>query len=49
MLCAYTRPRYQVNVYRILGPMVMKFDRECTYYMTQIKDVSKQWFLFSMS
>ena len=22
MLCAYTRPRYQVNVYRTIGPLV---------------------------
>ena len=23
MLCAYTRPRYQVSVYRIIGPLVL--------------------------
>ena len=22
MLCAYTRPRYQVSVYRTIGPLV---------------------------
>ena len=23
MLCAYTRPRYQVSVYRTIGPLVL--------------------------
>ena len=23
MLCAYTRPRYQVSIYRTIGPLVM--------------------------
>ena len=25
MLCAYTRPRYQVSVYRTIGPLVYVF------------------------
>ena len=25
MLCAYTRPRYQVSVYRTIGPLVLIF------------------------
>ena len=25
MLCAYTRPRYQVSVYRTIGPLVSYF------------------------
>ena len=25
MLCAYTRPRYQVSVYRTIGPLVFIF------------------------
>ena len=25
MLCAYTRPRYQVSVYLTIGPLVSKY------------------------
>ena len=25
MLCAYTRPKYQVSVYRTIGPLVYAF------------------------
>ena len=28
MLCAYTRPRYQVSVYRIIGPLVTTFGKQ---------------------
>ena len=28
MFCAYTRPRYQVSVYRIIGPLVIKLEFE---------------------
>ena len=30
MFCAYTMPRYQVSVYRIIGPLV------CCYYVKGI-------------
>ena len=26
MLCAYTRPRYQVSIYRTIGPLVFNMD-----------------------
>ena len=35
MLCAYTRPRYQVSVYWTIGPLVYLFMLEnidCGYY-----------------
>ena len=34
MLCAYTRPRYQVSVYRTIGPLVSLFllsNTDCEY------------------
>ena len=33
MFCAYTRPRYQVSVYKIIGPMVLIFAQniDCEY------------------
>ena len=27
MFCAYTRPRYQVSVYRIIGPLVFSLNK----------------------
>ena len=34
MLCAYTRPRYQVNVYRTIGPVV-----KISYIVYKISDI----------
>ena len=28
MFCAFTRPRYQVSVYRTIGPLVSVWDRK---------------------
>ena len=32
MFCAYTRPRYQVSVYRTIGPLVL-----CLYRGTDVR------------
>ena len=29
LICAYTRPRYQVSVYRTIGPLVMIYNNRC--------------------
>ena len=31
MLCAYTRPRYQVSVYRTISPLVILDQQHCDY------------------
>ena len=31
MFCAYTRPRYQVSVYRTIGPLVEAFNSTSRY------------------
>ena len=35
MLCAYTRPRYQVSVYRTIGPLVLHMHK-AGFLMSQL-------------
>ena len=38
MFCAYTRPRYQVSVYRTIGPLFVFFFQVAGVFIQCMKD-----------
>ena len=42
MLCAYTRPRYQMSVYGAIGPLIFKIHLERIKILTKNKTRAHQ-------
>ena len=49
MLCAYTRPRYQVSIYRTIGPLVIHWINRTQVYVALCEFLKSQIILLARS